>query len=67
MYKSSAYKTCLSAVIMLILLTIFCLANLSAGTAPYYLCIFSLMINIPFTVYLIYTISKENKSDGDTK
>lgn len=53
-YQDSLYRGCTVVVLVLLILTTFCLVNLDAGTAPFYLCIFSLMVDIPFFGFLLY-------------
>lgn len=53
-YQDSLYRGCTVVVLVLLILTIFCLVNLDAGTAPFYLCIISLMVDIPFFGFLLY-------------
>lgn len=64
MYHSSFYKGCLIAVTVLLLLIIFCLLNVKAGTAPYYLTIFSLIIDVPFFLFLLYKMKKAQKEES---
>lgn len=54
MDRSSIYKSCLVIVIVLLILTMFCLLNLRPDSASFYLCIFSLIIDVPFLIFLIY-------------
>lgn len=58
-YKTSIYRGCMTVVIVLLLLTAFCLANLEPGTGPYYLCLFSLVIDVPFLVFLIVKLIRD--------
>ncbi len=53
-YQNSLYRGCTVVVLVLLILTVFCLVNLEPGTAPFYLCIFSLMVDIPFFGFLLY-------------
>lgn len=53
-FSDSMYRGCLVVVLVLLLLTFFCLANLEPGSASYYLCIFSLIVDVPFFGYLVY-------------
>lgn len=53
-FQNSLYRGCTVAVLMLLILTVFCLVNLDAGTAPFYLCIFSLIVDVPFLGFLLY-------------
>jgi hypothetical protein len=64
MYHSSFYKGCLVAVTVLLLLIIFCLFNVETGTAPYYLTIFSFIIDVPFFIFLLYKIKKAQKEES---
>lgn len=57
-YQTSIYKGCTAVVLVLLLLTAFCLANVEAGTGSYYLCIFSLLIDVPFFGFLLYKLIK---------
>jgi len=52
-YTSSMFRGCLVVVIVLLLLTAFCLANVEPGSGPYYLCLYSLIIDVPFCVFLV--------------
>lgn len=60
-YNASVYKGCMTVVIVLILLTAFCLANVEPGTGPYYLCLFSLIIDVPFFLFLLYRLIRDVK------
>ena len=53
MSKYSIYKSCFSVAIALILLTLFCMANTEPGSTPFMLCIFTLIVDIPFVVFII--------------
>lgn len=55
-YGTSVYKGCMTVVITLLLLTGFCLANVEPGTAAYYLCLFSLIVDVPFFGFLLYKL-----------
>ncbi len=59
MYRTSIYKGCTAVVIMLLLLTAFCLCNLEAGSASFYLCLFSLIIDVPFFGFLLYKLIQD--------
>lgn len=59
MYRTSIYKGCLTVVIVLLLLIVFCLVNLEVGTAPFYMCIFSLIVDIPFLLFLLYKLVRD--------
>lgn len=61
LYRTSIYKTCMTVVIMVMLLTIFCLCNVEAGTGPYYMCLFTLIIDIPFLGFLLYKLIKDSR------
>lgn len=60
-YRASMYKGSMTVVLVLLLLTAFCLANVEPGTGPYYLCLFSLMIDIPFFLFLLYKLIRDVK------
>lgn len=64
MKQGGSYKGFLVVVIVLLLLTGFCLWNVETGSAPYYLCIFSLIVDVPFLALLLY---KEIKSYKEIK
>jgi len=53
MSKYSIYKSCFSVAIALILLTLFCMANTEPGSTPFMLCVFTLIIDIPFVVFVV--------------
>ncbi len=65
MDRTSVYKGFLVAVIILLILILFCLLNLEAGTSSYYLCVFSLIIDIPFLIFLLLKIRKATKERSD--
>jgi hypothetical protein len=65
MDRTSVYKGFLVSVIVLLILILFCLFNLEAGTASYYLCVFSFIIDIPFLIFLLFKIRKETKEMSD--
>ena len=64
MNQGGNYKGFLVAVIVLLLLTGFCLWNVETGSASYYLCVFSLIVDVPFLAFLLY---KEIKSYKEIK
>lgn len=55
-YQMSIYKGCTAVVLVLLLLTVFCLVHGEAGMGPYYLCIFSLILDVPFLGFLIWKL-----------
>lgn len=59
LFRASIYKACMTVVIVLLLLTIFCLANVERGSGPYYLCLFSLIIDVPFMGFLLYKLVQD--------
>lgn len=71
LFRTSIYKTCLTMVIVVLLLTAFCLANLEAGTGPYYMCLFTLIIDVPFLGFLLYKLIRDyreiHKAEKDRK
>ena len=58
-YTSSMFRGCLVVVIVLLLLTAFCLANVEPGSGSYYLCLYSLIIDIPFLIFLVTKLVME--------
>ena len=69
-YQTSVYKGCTVVVLVLLLLTAFCLANVEVGTGSYYLCLFSLIIDLPFFAFLLYKLIKtyrQMKKEGEEK
>ncbi|HJD24558.1 MAG TPA: hypothetical protein H9694_10530 [Firmicutes bacterium] len=59
LFQASIYKTCTTVVIMVLLLTGFCLANLEAGTGPYYFCLFTLILDVPFLGFLLFKLARD--------
>ena len=59
LYRTSIYKACTTVVIVVMLLTAFCLVNVEAGTGPYYLCLFTLIIDVPFLGFLLYKLVRD--------
>lgn len=57
--RTVACKECLVVVLVLLLLTAFCLANVEAGSGSYYLCIFSLIVDVPFLGFLLYKLIRD--------
>lgn len=58
-YRVSLYKGCTVTVLVLLLLTVFCLVNGEPGSAPYWLCIFSLVVDIPFLGFLLFQLIRD--------
>jgi hypothetical protein len=71
LFRTSIYKACLTVVIVVLLLTAFCLANVEAGTGPYYMCLFTLIIDVPFLGFLLYKLIQDyreiHKADKERK
>ncbi len=70
-FASSVHRGCMAAVLVLLLLTAFCLTNVEKGTGPYYLCLYSLIVDVPFFLYLLvklirnyHRIQKERKAEA---
>lgn len=57
--RTFACKECMVVVLVLLLLTAFCLANVEVGTGSYYLCIFSLIVDVPFFGFLLYKLIRD--------
>lgn len=66
-HQLSIYKGCTVVVLVLLLLSIFCLTNGEVGTGSFYLCIFSLIIDIPFLGFLIYKLIRTHRQMRKTK
>lgn len=58
-FRTSVYKGCMVAVLVLLLLTAFCLANVEMGSGSYYLCLFSLIVDVPFFGFLLYKLIRD--------
>jgi len=54
------YKGTLTVAILVIVMTIFSLFFVEYKSAPFYLCIFTLVIDVPFTIYLSFKIHKDS-------
>lgn len=71
LYRASIYKTCTTLVIVVLLLTVFCLCNVEAGTGPYYMCLFTLIVDVPFMGFLLYKLVRDyreiRKADKERK
>lgn len=59
LFRTSIYKTCMTVVIVLLLLILFCLSNVERGSGPYYLCLFSLIVDVPFMGFLLYKLIQD--------
>lgn len=63
MFRISIYKGCFTATVVLMLMTLFCIFNVDVGSAPFYLCIFTLIVDVPFLSFLLYKLIKANKEE----
>lgn len=67
MYRMHLYKSCLTLILTLIILAVFSLINLEKGSAPYYLSLFSLLVDTPFLIFLLYKIRTDYKEFSQEK
>lgn len=58
-YRVSLCKGCMVTVLVLLLLTVFCLVNGEPGSAPFWLCIFSLVVDVPFLGFLLFQLIRD--------
>lgn len=64
MINEGMYKGGITSSLLLIILSVFCIVNVPVASAPFYLCLFSLMINLPFLVFLIYKVIRSNREES---
>lgn len=66
-YRVSLYKGCTVTVLVLLLLTVFCLVNGEPGSASYWLCIFSLVVDIPFLGFLLFRRTRDCRKQSQSE
>lgn len=66
-FRASLYRGCMVAVLILLLLTAFCILNVEQGSGAFYLCVFSLIVDIPFFAYLLYQLIRDCRKAAEVQ